>query len=125
MGLMFVSTKAEARRLSEKLNARGLRTLALSGEDSQEAREKAIERLTGNDGPAALDYLITVDIFNEGVDIPEVNQVLLLRPTQSAIVFTQQLGRGLRKSPGKEFVVVLDFIGLYKNNYLIPAALGE
>ena len=125
MGLMFVSTRAEACSLSEKLNARGLRTLALSGENSQEQREKAIERLTSPESPEALDYLITVDIFNEGVDIPEVNQVLLLRPTQSAIVFTQQLGRGLRKSSGKEFVVVLDFIGLYKNNYLIPAALGE
>lgn len=125
MGLMFVSTLKEAHVLSEKLNEKGLRTLALSGSDSQEAREHAINRLTGPEGPDALDYLITVDIFNEGVDIPEINQVLLLRPTQSAIVFTQQLGRGLRKSPGKEFVVVLDFIGLYKNNYLIPAALSS
>ncbi|WP_294730244.1 DUF3427 domain-containing protein [uncultured Faecalibaculum sp.] len=124
MGLMFVSGIREAAELSQKLNARGLRTLALSGADSQEDREDAIRRLTGPQGPDALDYLITVDIFNEGVDIPEVNQVLLLRPTQSAIVFTQQLGRGLRKSAGKEFVVVLDFIGLYKNNYLIPAALS-
>lgn len=77
------------------------------------------------DDETALDYLITVDIFNEGVDIPEINQVILLRPTQSAIVFVQQLGRGLRKSPGKEFVTVLDFIGLYQNNFMIPQALSE
>lgn len=63
-----------------------------------------------------LDYLITVDIFSEGTDIVEVNQVIMLRPTQSPIVFIQQLGRGLRKAEGKECVVILDFIGNYKNN---------
>ena len=63
-----------------------------------------------------LDYLITVDIFSEGTDIVEVNQVIMLRPTQSPIVFIQQLGRGLRKAEGKEYVVILDFIGNYKNN---------
>ena len=63
-----------------------------------------------------LDYLITVDIFSEGTDIVEVNQVIMLRPTQSPIVFIQQLGRGLRKADGKEYVVILDFIGNYKNN---------
>lgn len=125
-GLMFVSSVAEARSLSMKLNERGLRTLALCGEDSQAVREAAIERVSmEEDGPQALDYLITVDIFNEGVDIPAINQVILLRPTQSAIVFTQQLGRGLRKQKGKEFLVVLDFIGLYANNYMIPIALSE
>ena len=70
-----------------------------------------------------LDYLITVDVFNEGVDIPTVNQVVMLRQTQSSIVFVQQLGRGLRKALGKEYVVVIDFIGNYANNYLIPVAL--
>ena len=125
-GLMFVSSIKEARAISEKLNLHGLQTMALSGEDSYQKREAAIERLTQDERDAnALDYLITVDIFNEGVDIPAVNQVVLLRPTQSAIVFTQQLGRGLRKAKGKEFLVVLDFIGLYANNYLIPQALTE
>ena len=62
--------------------------MALSGANSQEERERAIERLVQDeDDETALDYLITVDIFNEGVDIPEINQVILLRPTQSAIVF--------------------------------------
>ena len=64
------------------------------------------------------------DIFNEGVDIPEINQVIMLRPTQSAIIFVQQLGRGLRVNYGKEYVVVLDFIGNYQNNFLIPIALS-
>lgn len=71
-----------------------------------------------------LDYIFTVDIFNEGVDIPEINQVILLRPTQSPIVFIQQLGRGLRKAENKEYVVILDFIGNYKNNFMIPIALS-
>ena len=57
-------------------------------------------------------------------DIVEVNQVIMLRPTQSPIVFIQQLGRGLRKAPGKEYVVILDFIGNYNNNFMIPAALS-
>ncbi len=61
-----------------------------------------------------LDYIFSVEILNEGVDIVEVNQVIRLRPTESPIVFIQQLGRGLRKAEGKEFVVILDFIGNYK-----------
>ena len=125
-GLIFVSRIDEAKELSRKLNERGLRTIALSGEDSDSTREMAIERLTQDENnDEALDYIISVDIFNEGVDIPEVNQVLLLRPTQSANVFVQQLGRGLRKDPDKEYTVVLDFIGAYEGNYLIPYALGD
>ena len=64
------------------------------------------------------------EILNEGVDIVEVNQVIMLRPTQSPIVFIQQLGRGLRKAEGKEYVVILDFIGNYNNNFMIPIALS-
>ena len=71
-----------------------------------------------------LDYIFLRDILNEGVDIVEVNQVIMLRPTQSPIVFIQQLGRGLRKAPGKEYVVILDFIGNYNNNFMIPVALS-
>ena len=71
-----------------------------------------------------LDYIFTIDIFNEGVDIPEINQVLMLRPTESPIVFVQQLGRGLRKAEDKDYVVIIDFIGNYTNNYMIPIALS-
>ena len=121
-GLVFCSRNDEARALSDEFNKKGYQTVALSGANTQEEREHAIEELETDDG--GLDYIFTVDIFNEGVDIPEVNQIIMLRPTQSAIVFVQQLGRGLRKSEGKEYVVVLDFIGNYNNNFLIPIALS-
>lgn len=123
-GLIFCSNKNEAHELSNLFNKRGYNTVALSGENSQAERENAISRLEQNDLNNHLDYIFTVDIFNEGVDIPAVNQVIMLRPTQSAIVFVQQLGRGLRKNDDKEYVVILDFIGNYKNNFLIPVALS-
>ena len=97
-GLIFCSRKDEAKELSKKFNERGLRTEVLTGEDTQERRESLIARLTNDeDGEDQLDYIFTVDIFNEGVDIPEINQVIMLRPTQSPVVFIQQLGRGLQK----------------------------
>ena len=123
-GLVFCSSKKEAQILSDKFNERGYFTLALTGEDSQEKREEAINRLTSRNIEEKIDYIFTVDIFNEGVDIPEINQVIMLRPTESPIVFVQQLGRGLRKSLNKEYVVILDFIGNYKNNFMIPIALS-
>lgn len=123
-GLVFCSRKEEAKELSMKFQERGYRTVALTGEDSQEYREACIEQLVGNNDSNRLDYIFTVDIFNEGVDIPEVNQVLMLRPTQSPIVFVQQLGRGLRKCVEKEFLVIIDFIGNYRNNFMIPIALS-
>ena len=123
-GLVFCSRIDEARLLSAKFNDRGLRTVVLSGSDSESVRTQAIERLAGEDGDEALDYIFSVDIFSEGVDVPEINQVIMLRPTESPIVFIQQLGRGLRKAEGKEYVVVLDFIGNYRNNFMIPIALS-
>lgn len=118
-GLMFCSSKNEARELSILLNQRGFRTQALTGDDSQAVREKAVQELEKGE----LDYLLTVDIFNEGIDIPSVNQVVMLRNTESSIIFVQQLGRGLRKHDSKEYVTIIDFIGNYRNNYLIPVAL--
>ena len=123
-GLIFCSSVDEAKVLSEKLNQHNLRTTYLTGDSKPEARLAAVDRLAGADGPQALDYILTVDIFNEGVDIPEINQVIFLRPTQSPIIFTHQLGRGLRKAAGKEYVVILDFIANYEKNYLIPVALS-
>lgn len=122
-GLIFCSRNEEAHLISEGLNALGLKTLALSGADSISARDEAFARLEMDEGPKMLEYLVTVDIFNEGVDIPSLNQVVMIRPTQSAIIFVQQLGRGLRKFPGKEYLTVIDFIGNYTNNYMIPIAL--
>ena len=129
-GLVFCSNRVEAKALSDAFNERGIyRTVSLTGEDSQEIREKTIARLTGTGEyqgrlDEQLDYIFTVDIFNEGVDIPEINQVIMLRQTESPIIFIQQLGRGLRKFEDKEYVVILDFIGNYTNNFMIPLALS-
>ncbi|MBQ5674885.1 MAG: DUF3427 domain-containing protein, partial [Lachnospiraceae bacterium] len=123
-GLIFCSRIDEAKTLSNKFNEKGWRTLVLSGSDSENVRAAAIERLAGDEAEDALDYIISVDIFSEGVDVPEINQVIMLRPTESPIVFIQQLGRGLRKAEDKEYVVVIDFIGNYRNNFMIPIALS-
>ncbi len=124
-GLIFCSRNQESHKLSEELNKRGYVTLALDGSTSEDDRERAIQRLEAPAGSQEkLDYILTVDIFNEGVDIPQCNQIIMLRPTQSAIIFVQQLGRGLRKLVTKEkYLTVIDFIGNYSNNYLIPIAL--
>nr|WP_238566946.1 DUF3427 domain-containing protein [Nonlabens ulvanivorans] len=123
-GLIFCSTTSEAKELSLKFNeSNKFRTIALTGDNSEIERTDAIELLESDDLAVKLDYIFTVDIFNEGIDIPKINQVVMIRPTQSAIVFIQQLGRGLRKTDGKHYLTVIDFIGNYKNNYLIPIAL--
>lgn len=123
-GLMFCSRNSEARELARMLNGRvvdgrPLRTVALSGENSVEERNSAVQQLAAGE----LDYILTVDVFNEGIDIPSVNQIVMLRRTQSSIIFTQQLGRGLRKASGKDHLRVIDFIGNYETNFLIPIAL--
>ena len=144
-GLIFCSGKKEAQELSTKFNEYGYYTTVLTGANSEKEREKAINLLTrevstdeiekhekdicnhvknDTDEMPFLDYIFTIDIFNEGVDIPEINQVLMLRPTESPIVFVQQLGRGLRKAEGKEHVVIIDFIGNYEKNFFIPIALS-
>lgn len=123
-GLIFCSHIEEAQILSQKFNERGFHTIALSGKDSQETRTNAIHKLEQKERSTGLDYIFTVDIMNEGIDIPAINQIIMLRPTKSAIIFVQQLGRGLRKYPQKDYVVILDFIGNYQNNFMIPIALS-
>lgn len=135
-GLIFCSGIKETETLSAKFNqtinpetGRYYRTIALNGSASEQERQDAFERLAMNEADATvdkspLDYIFSYEILNEGVDIVEVNQVIMLRPTQSPIVFIQQLGRGLRKADGKEYVVILDFIGNYNNNFMIPIALS-
>lgn len=135
-GLIFCSSIRETEELSSKFNkivnpATGklYRTIALNGSASEQERQDAFERLAMNEEDAhdevtPLDYIFSKEILNEGVDIVEVNQVIMLRPTQSPIVFIQQLGRGLRKAEGKEYVVILDFIGNYNQNFMIPVALS-
>lgn len=158
-GLVFCRTIEEANKIAEGFAKQGYRTKALSGADSQSLRQETIRRLELDDpseynakrarqelssealgeivnqseGP--LDYIFTVDLFNEGIDIPQVNQVIMLRPTESVIVFVQQLGRGLRKYhskrknwkgtyENKDYLVVLDFVSNYDKNFLIPIALS-
>ena len=135
-GLIFCSSIKETQELSYKFNnivnpdtGEYFRTIALNGDANEQERQDAFERLAMNESEAnvykqPLDYIFSVEILNEGVDIVEVNQVIMLRPTQSPIVFIQQLGRGLRKADGKEYVVILDFIGNYNNNFMIPIALS-
>lgn len=120
--LGFCVNKEHARYMANEFNLRGYVSAYLTSESSNEERKYAIERLESDRDP--LSYLFTVEIFNEGIDIPSVNLVLMLRPTQSAIIFTQQLGRGLRLHKDKEYLTVLDFIGNHQKSFLIPIALS-
>lgn len=119
-GLIFCRNRKEAHEMCQAFNERGVPSRALTGKDSQDRREDVVRQLENHD----IHYIFTVDIFNEGIDIPKINQVVMMRQTQSSIIFTQQLGRGLRRHESKDFVTVIDFIGNYTNNYLIPAALA-
>ena len=120
-GLIFCSGVAESVSLARELTRQGYPSKALSGNDSEVKRRSVVKDLE----KGIIKYIVTVDIFNEGIDIPCINQVVFLRNTNSNIVYIQQLGRGLRKSKGKEYVEILDFIGNYKNNYIIPVALTD
>lgn len=123
-GLGFCKSIIEAQAYADAFRDRGFRTEFACGETDSETRVDLVRRLS-SDCDDYLDYIFTADLFNEGVDIPPVNQILMLRPTDSPVVFIQQLGRGLRLYEGKGFVVIIDFIGNYANNYNIPIALSD
>lgn len=118
----FCVSVEHAQYMEKEFNKRGIKSVALSSKDSVERRAEFIKRLEDEDDD--LKVIFTVDLFNEGVDIPSINMVLMLRPTNSSIIFIQQLGRGLRKSYGKEFLTVLDFIGNHNKVFLIAIALN-
>jgi superfamily II DNA or RNA helicase len=105
--LGFCVSKLHAELMATRFSARGLSAVALTAETKTEDRERAVQSLRRGD----LQAIFSVDLFNEGVDIPEIDTLLFLRPTESATVFLQQLGRGLRPCRGKDCVTVLDFIG--------------
>jgi hypothetical protein len=107
--LGFCVSVEHAHFMAERFSARGLRAEALDASTPADLRQAALRRLQSGE----LQILFAVDLFNEGLDIPAIDTVLLLRPTESAVVFLQQLGRGLRLSPdtGKSCLTVLDFIG--------------
>lgn len=114
--LGFCSTKEHARYMATQFKACGLRADYLTSDKSEE-RDKLNKRLAKGE----INYLFVVDIFNEGVDIPEVDTVLFLRPTESLTIFLQQLGRGLRLSPGKQLLTVFDFVAQLNKRYDITS----
>ncbi len=105
--LGFCAGVSHAKFMAEEFRKAGIQTAVVVGETPAEERRLSLARLRKGE----LQILFTVDVFNEGVDVPEVDTVLLLRPTESATIFLQQLGRGLRLSDGKDCLTVLDFIG--------------
>ncbi|MDT7514722.1 DUF3427 domain-containing protein [Rhodoferax mekongensis] len=118
-GLAFCVSVAHAHFMADFFNRAGLPAMALTGADTQDARESAIQRLSQGD----LKLICSCDVFNEGIDIPDVNAILLLRPTQSSVIFQQQIGRGLRLAKGKDVCLVLDFVGLVNNEFRFDVLL--
>lgn len=112
-GLGFCVTVDHAQFMSRYFNDHGIPSIFLTGKSSDEERKSAKDRLVSGD----IRFIFVVDIYNEGVDIPEVNTVLFLRPTESLTIFLQQLGRGLRLAENKECLTVLDFIGQANKRY--------
>jgi len=121
-GLGFCVNIEHAKFMEREFKRHHIEALAVTSEQSESEREEAIARL---ENPAdALEFIFTVDLFNEGVDIPAINVMLFLRPTESPTVFIQQLGRGLRKHENKSYVTVLDFIGNSHRAFVAPLVLS-
>lgn len=112
-GLGFCVSVEHAKYMADFFNKVGTPSVALHGDVSSSVRGQAQDQLVNGE----IKFIFVVDLYNEGVDIPEVNTILFLRPTESLTVFLQQLGRGLRLSEGKECLTVLDFIGQAHKNY--------
>ena len=112
-GLGFCVSIEHAEFMATYFNTHGIPSMFLTGKSSDEERKTAKDRLVSGE----VRFVFAVDIYNEGVDIPEVNTVLFLRPTESLTIFLQQLGRGLRLSEDKECLTVLDFIGQANKRY--------
>lgn len=113
IGLGFCASVVHAEFMAEHFNYHDIPSLALTGESTKEERSTAKDLLTSKH----IKFIFVVDLYNEGIDIPEVNTILFLRPTESLTIFLQQLGRGLRIAPGKEGLTVLDFIGQSHQKY--------
>ena len=121
-GIGFCISVEHAKFMSQEFNSKGIVSTYLTGFDNQVVRKDTIMKLESDSNP--LEMIFTIDIFNEGVDIPSINTILMLRPTESPIVFIQQLGRGLRKHDTKSFVTILDFIGNYSKSFMLAIALN-
>lgn len=112
-GVGFCVSCEHAKFMANRFNAAGIPSRDLSGLSPDEARHAAKADLESGE----IRFIFVVDLYNEGVDIPNIDTILFLRPTQSLTIFLQQLGRGLRLAPGKEFLTVLDFIGQANRKY--------
>ena len=122
--LGFCCSRAHAEEMAKVFSRYGIPSVAVYSNGNGkycEDRETAINKLTNGE----IKVIFSVDMFNEGVDIPTVDMVMFLRPTESPIVFMQQLGRGLRKYQGKQYLTVLDFIGNYEKAGNVRDFLGE
>ena len=111
--LGFCVSVQHARFMAEHFTRHGIDAIAVSGETSQDERETALRDLAAG----RVKVVFSVDLFNEGVDVPAVDTLLLLRPTESPTLFLQQLGRGLRKAKGKSVCTVLDFVGTHRKEF--------
>lgn len=109
----FCVSVQHARYMAEVFNRAGIASVAVDGTTDNNDREEALRRL----GLREINCIFSVDLFNEGLDLPQVDTILLLRPTQSATIFLQQLGRGLRRSEGKAVLTVMDFIGQQRREF--------
>lgn len=112
-GLGFCVSVEHAKFMEEIFLSKEIPCMALTGSSSDAERSNARDRLVSG----KIKFIFVVDLYNEGIDIPEVDTILFLRPTESLTVFLQQLGRGLRLSEGKECLTVLDFIGQANKKY--------
>lgn len=113
IGLGFCVSIQHAKYMADKFNNSGIPSMAVIADSSSEDRSSAKRKLVSGE----VKFIFTVDLYNEGIDIPEINTVLFLRPTESLTVFLQQLGRGLRLNEGKECLTVLDFVGQAHKGY--------
>ncbi len=113
IGLGFCVSKLHAKFMSDYFNNSGIPSEYLTSDSASELRESVQQQLVSK----KINFVFVVDLYNEGVDIPEVNTVLFLRPTESLTVFLQQLGRGLRLCEGKEALTVIDFVGRQRAEY--------
>ena len=111
--LGFCVSVAHARFMAQTFNAAGIPALAVSGDTPAVDRQRALDDLKSQ----RVNVLFAADLFNEGLDLPDVDTVLFLRPTESATVFLQQLGRGLRRTPDKAVLTVLDFVGHHRKEF--------
>ncbi len=119
--LLFCVSVAHAEFMTAWLNRAGLPAACVVGSTPAEERQRAPQRLLSGD----LCALVTVDLYNEGIDLPMVDTLILLRPTQSPVLFQQQIGRGLRLAPGKESCLVLDFVGQHRSEFRFDRLLSS